>query len=343
MSRVFRNLFGRRPPSPPGIVLLYHRIADLAGDPQRLAVSRARFAEHLAVIAERGVPTTVEGLVDLAHEQTLPAGAVAVTFDDGYADNLHAAAPLLVRAKVPATVFVSTAPLKGNREFWWDEIEGMLLAPGTLPGRLRLTVGGDGLDYDLSAARTWDERDCAGYVSWTVENRHCPTPRHRVYVDLCRRLRRLPAGLRDRALTDLASAVGAPREVRGTHRPLAAAEVTELASVERITIGSHTDSHPSLAGLPADEQRREIVTTRSVLESLIRDKVTAFAYPFGGSRDFTEGTVSIVRETGLTLACSARPGGVNAQTDRFQVPRFIVRNWSKAEFLEHWTSWTSAS
>jgi peptidoglycan/xylan/chitin deacetylase (PgdA/CDA1 family) len=62
-------------------------------------------------------------MLDAARQGALPAGAVAVTFDDGYADNLANAAPLLVEFGVPATMFLSTGAIVNGCEFWWDDLE----------------------------------------------------------------------------------------------------------------------------------------------------------------------------------------------------------------------------
>lgn len=101
------------------LVLLYHRVADLPSDPWSLAVTPRHFAEHLEVLCAMARPVPLRE----AAEGRAPRRAVAVTFDDGYSDNLYAARPLLERRGVPATVFVTTGGLDDGRELWWDELE----------------------------------------------------------------------------------------------------------------------------------------------------------------------------------------------------------------------------
>ena len=59
----------------------------------------------------------------------LPRRTVIITFDDGYADNFHTALPLLQEADCPATVFVTAGKIGAERDFWWDELERVILVP----------------------------------------------------------------------------------------------------------------------------------------------------------------------------------------------------------------------
>ena len=58
--------------------------------------------------------------VERLYDGTLPASALAVTFDDGYADNLAVAAPLLRKHGVPATLFIATGYVDGGA--MWNDI-----------------------------------------------------------------------------------------------------------------------------------------------------------------------------------------------------------------------------
>lgn len=94
-------------------VLLYHAVDDRAlAAGSWGAVSRAQFVAHVEAIANSGrVPLTVSALAaGLRGEQALPPHAVAITFDDGYADTYEAAA-LLGRRGLSCSVYVTTGKI----------------------------------------------------------------------------------------------------------------------------------------------------------------------------------------------------------------------------------------
>ena len=128
----FRTL-GRRV-RPQGLILLYHRIAIVDADPWQLCVSPEHFEEHLTVLRKfrPGRLTEMTG--------SMPRGSIAVTFDDGYADNLHGAARLLQKHEIPATFFLTSGYLGGHAEFWWDELERRMsdTGPAWLPAYYKL-------------------------------------------------------------------------------------------------------------------------------------------------------------------------------------------------------------
>jgi peptidoglycan/xylan/chitin deacetylase (PgdA/CDA1 family) len=103
VARRITNRFVRR-----AVILLYHRVTELAADPQLLSVSPQHFAEHLDVIRKVGLPMPLKSLWQAGRRERSSKCDVIVTFDDGYADNLYNAKPLLESHDVPATVFVTT-------------------------------------------------------------------------------------------------------------------------------------------------------------------------------------------------------------------------------------------
>jgi peptidoglycan/xylan/chitin deacetylase (PgdA/CDA1 family) len=322
-----------------GLILLYHRVCDLVSDPQRLAVSPDRFSRQLEVLSAQFSPMTLPALVEHARRNTVPSGAVAVTFDDGYADNLENAKPLLERWGVPATVFLATAYVGGDREFWWDDLERLLLMPGRLPQMLRLRIGPATREWDLGRAARYDIETSRQFAGWHVERKDDPTPRHRVYRELCGLLRACPTKERDAVLQDLADLAHPSVGPRSTHRPLTAREVPELTRGGSTDIGAHSASHPTLSALSLEAQKAEILSSKSRVEALTGRSTTAFAYPFGMPGDYTETTTDLVRDAGLSCACAAAPGRIGPKTDPFRLPRVLVRDWEAATLEAHLKAW----
>lgn len=113
---------------PGALILLYHRVAESVHDTHSLCVTPRHFAEHMDVLRRCARPLPLAELSEALHEgRPLPSRSVVVTFDDGYADNLFNAKPLLERYEIPATVFMTTGYLENSCEFWWDELEQLSL------------------------------------------------------------------------------------------------------------------------------------------------------------------------------------------------------------------------
>jgi peptidoglycan/xylan/chitin deacetylase (PgdA/CDA1 family) len=85
------------------------------------------------------VPLRLRDLVDaLEKRNPLPRRGVVVTFDDGYIDNHACAYQILKTFEIPATIFVTTGSIGSKREFWWDDLERILVLPEQLPTSLTL-------------------------------------------------------------------------------------------------------------------------------------------------------------------------------------------------------------
>jgi peptidoglycan/xylan/chitin deacetylase (PgdA/CDA1 family) len=313
-----------------GLILLYHRVATLQLDPQLLCVTPERFAEHLDVLRRLARPVPLPRVREVS--STSDPVPVAVTFDDGYADNLQTALPLLETADVPATFFIVSGLVGSDREFWWDELERVLLAGDELPPALEVRVDGDVLRFDLTNNSVRDP-------TWNVLREDMPSPRHVAYRSLMMRLRSLDPTMRDAVIDELRRWAGGSDGSRSSHRPLDESELRQLDAHELATVGAHTVGHPSLAGLSPSRQRYEVGGSKGRLEELVGHPVTSFSYPFGGQADYTPTTIAAVAGAGFELACANVEGRVGPRSDRFQLPRMLVRDWPGAEFERRLRAW----
>lgn len=311
-----------------GIILMYHRVAPTGVDPWQLLVTPEHFAEHLDVVRRLTKPVALRRMVADQRNGRLEDRTLAITFDDGYLDNLTMAKPLLARADIPATVYVATGPTGTAREFWWDELDRALLLPPVLPPTLELTLDGQSHTWTLKKAvnGAWDEK-CGCKA----------TPaRMRFHLAVWQQLRVLPPDSRQQALDRLFEWSGSPNVPRQSHRVMTADELISIESDGLIELGAHTVTHPLLPSLSPEVQRSEMATSRASLERLLGHEVTAFSYPFGGA-DAT--TVALAQSIGFDSATTIQEETVWRENDALRLPRFAVRDWDGSEFERRLTRW----
>ncbi|UXX93457.1 polysaccharide deacetylase family protein [Streptomyces sp. AD2-2] len=109
---------GRRVTGPVPWVAMYHSVGDCSDDPYRITVSPERLAQQLSWLRGRGLRGV--SMTDLlaARARGEGQGLVGLTFDDGYADFVDNALPLLARWGCGATLFVLPGRLGGDNA--WD-------------------------------------------------------------------------------------------------------------------------------------------------------------------------------------------------------------------------------
>ena len=287
-------------------MLCYHRIAPVDGDPQGLAVDPQRFAGHLEVLSAEGYQVIeLAELASAVARGSAPRNAVVITFDDGYANNLHSAAPLLEHREMPATFFVATEWIATGSATWWDELHFHLAAGGE--DALRLASG------------TWPMRSAS--------------ERETAYADLLRVLSRLPSVAREHELGGLRAWSGLDATPGPERRPLTPAELTELAGLAHVRIGSHTRAHPRLLTLSVADQRREIQGGVDDLATALGSCPRLFAYPFGArGRDYGRTTVELVAAAGFDAAVTTDPGPVSRLSPIHEMQRIVIGNLSAEEF-----------
>ena len=273
-------------------ILIYHQVLP-EPDPMRAGEPDARtFRWHMALISRYFRPMSLDEAARQLREGCLPPRAVAVTFDDGYLNNLEVAQPILAEFKVPATVFVATAFSNGGN-MWNDRIIDLLGNPGL--SRISL----DSLDL-----RARDLGD--------VDNRLS------VARELLPRLKYLDFRKREVAVDTLYQENNAPEAPR---KMMSHQEVAKLQRLG-VSIGAHTVNHPILRSLSPAEQRLEIEGSKRVLESVTGAAINSFAYPNGRrGDDYDDLSVQLVREAGFEQAVSTTWGVSTQATSNFELRR----------------------
>ena len=107
-----------------GACLLYHRVLPNGNTPSALPsnpyleVTESNFEAQMEIVST-GNPVAVPKMIELLKKGKLPHGSIAVTFDDGYRDNLTSALPILEKFGIPATIYIAPALIDGSVSAWW--------------------------------------------------------------------------------------------------------------------------------------------------------------------------------------------------------------------------------
>jgi len=328
-----RRSFWRR-----ALVLLYHRVTEVRPDPWWCAVTPENFREHLDVIRGYGTAMSLQELVKALRGGRFPRRAIVVTFDDGYADNLYNAKPLLEQFGIPATAFITTGYVGGQREFWWDALDKVLLQPNTLPGELRLDINGSSHHWELADSAVYTQKEAARDRHWRARE-EAPSARQRIYRSVWELLHPVSDGERRKIVDRLQEWAGVEPAVRPTHRFLSLDEVRSLAEGELIEVGAHSITHSALSSLSPDEQRREVLQSKAALEELLNRRVGSFAYPYGTPSDFNLESIAAVREACFDCACTTVQAYVGKKADPFQLPRVYAPDYNGEQFERFLFDW----
>jgi peptidoglycan/xylan/chitin deacetylase (PgdA/CDA1 family) len=319
-----------------GLVLLYHRIAENDFDPWSLCVTPGHFTEQLQVLKGTGLATTLPCVAESLHESSAPRRSLTVTFDDGYADNVEVAKPLLEQHEIPATFFVTSGSMREQQEFWWDELEKILLHANALPEVFHLLLHSECVHFELGDAAQFRAPRFASCRGWRPYADVPPTQRHALYCLLYERFKNLEPGARDGSMKVIRQWAGIPEQRRASLRSITPAEVAGLAGGPLFDVGAHTVNHPFLSRLDPCVQHREIAKNKAELEEIVGRPIASFAYPHG---DYSEQTVDAVRRCGFRFACTTAGACINQNTDLFELPRFAVEDWDGDEFAKRLRAW----
>lgn len=279
-----------------GVVMMFHRITDRA-DPFRAGFDVDLFEHFSRHLARHYEVLTLDGMEHRRTARGDLSRVVALTFDDGYADNYRLALPILRKYQLPATVFVTTGAVDGTAPLWFaharwiieharpnrptaGEIDGVVLRFGTLQERV------DTAERLVDRLRLWD-----------------------------------PAA-RDALLDGLARRLNVSRNAPGLQHDVLTWDQLREMDKAGFSAQPHTVSHPILSRLSPEAVDYELKAAKERVESELDRPADILAYPNGHPEDFTPDVVQAVGRAGYRMAYTGDPpAAVRPSDDPFTLPR----------------------
>jgi peptidoglycan/xylan/chitin deacetylase (PgdA/CDA1 family) len=270
----------RRVIRPRFAILCYHRIGR-GGVPIYSGVRTSRFEEQMKYLHEHyRVLSLGEMLREMAEPWVNPP-AVAVTFDDGYADLYTEAFPILRRYEIPATIYLTIGAIESGEVAWYDRVfVAFQVAPA--------------MDFTLPL-------NPPRYV-------RLGTPQERLLaaVEFISLMKKLPARDRRAACEGLESTVALPAS--GLANRMLTWEQIRTMQAAGVSFGTHTMTHPVVSRLNDGELLWELGESKRLLEERLQRRVLDFAFPFGKAEECGESALDCLGGLGYRSAVTTESG-----------------------------------
>lgn len=293
------------------LILTYHSVLpEPLPFPVWHHLTASAFETQIAYLAKHFRCVSLATLLAETARGKIPPYTVALTFDDGYRNNLTHALPILRRYKVPATLFITTG-FVATGQMLWPEWAACALAQSSVA---TLEFSGQSLSIDGTAARIASYRAIAtAFKNTAPEN--------------------IPARIDELlAAAQVTRAQIENGEVRKFFHALSWEEIRQLRDSELFEFGAHTQNHWRLTKLNAAQAHAEIVDTKTLIEAQL-GPIHYFAYPHGNPDDYNTTHRDLAIAAGYRAVFTALTETITPQRDIFELPRMGVgANLTDAEF-----------
>jgi len=265
-------------------------------------MSSELFEQHISWLARNYNCVNITGLLEQQASGIILPRTACVTFDDGFMNNYTVALPILKKYRVPATLFVAAGYVGGDDLIWSDRLAAII---ATKSGATALTFGDE--SYSV---RTSD--DCA-----------------KSFRSIAAALKKLHPNEIEVGIIRFASSNNIDISMLNNaswfdeFRIADWQQLREMVCSEIFEVGSHTINHTIVSRLSREEAKQEIVGSLEILKANI-DAVPYFAYPNGGSSDFSSEHRDIAKDANYRAVTTAIPGSFTKYSDPFQIYRIGV-------------------
>jgi peptidoglycan/xylan/chitin deacetylase (PgdA/CDA1 family) len=258
----------------------------------------------------------------LSLDKKLPPYTAAITFDDGFRNNLTVALPVLKKYRLPATVFLATSFIGSDEMGLWTEWVDRLIHRARITS-VRITANGMAKSYLL---HTKAEREVASDQIRGYLKTLSPKERKCVVAQLVQQIDAQSQGVQT-------GSEDSPVDAEERYAFLNWGEVKTMARA-CITFGSHTHTHPILTPLSEQEVNFEVAESRRLIEEHLGTECRLFSYPNGTQVDFGSREEKLLKKVGYQAAVTQIDGFNDANTDLMALRRInIVRSEDFSFFL----------
>jgi peptidoglycan/xylan/chitin deacetylase (PgdA/CDA1 family) len=260
------------------------------------------FARCMKRLAQAGTALSMAEVLSYCERgEAFPPNAFALTFDDGFENNLSVAAPVLADLGIPAMVYITSGFIEANGMSWIDRIEYAVEEARAQTLRVDWTEtlvrleGADSRTAFLNAVR--------------YHVKHTSGVKPDIFADeLCARL-----GKPGRLTSD------DPLDRKMTWR-----QVRDTSEGTLISFGGHSHTHPILSFLSPQDLAFELDTSLDLMRKNAGLTPTHYSYPEGLAHCFSDIVIAALKKRSVRCCPTAIEGTNQPGTDPFLLRRIMV-------------------
>lgn len=289
------------------MILLFHGVVNEHNHTVRNYIRKhidaKYFKEILIDLKSKGPCLSMDEVIEY-HKKSdgYPPNAFAITFDDGFENNLSIAAPILEELNLPATFYITTDFIENGTMSWTDKAEYALEQTNTT----------------RNITLPWEEKERPIQTAEDKINL-MKTIRQYVFEDETRDPHDIVKWLYDTLEVKMVETTDDPLD-----KKLSWEQIKDMHENPLFIIGGHTHTHPIMSGLSPKDLNAEIDTSLNLLKTKAGIDTCHYAYPQGQAHHYSQNVIDALKKRDI-LCCPTAIDGINTtQTDLFHLRRYMV-------------------
>ena len=260
------------------------------------------FSNLLMKLVEKGSPVSLDEVANKWKQNSkLPKFPYAITFDDGFENNLTVALPILEKYSPPATFYVTTQFINENEMSWVDKVEAYIDASP------KQSITYKDLFQDFNINNDNSKINFMNKVRSHVKNTsNVDANEFAKEICECIKLDKEPT-----ILTEIDNKL--------TWEQLKIMDKSELVS-----IGGHSHTHRIMSHLSKKDLENEVSLSLELLKMNLKKSIHHYSYPEGQLNSYSKDVIKVLKKHGIQICPTAIDGTNPSFSDLFHLKRIMI-------------------
>ena len=306
-----------------GSILFMHKVIESNSKKPRISMMRANEIEAncleeilIKLKEDYEIISLDEMYLRLINNQKHTKKFIAITFDDGYKDNLKLAYPIFKKLEIPFTIYITNCFPNHTAKLWWYMLEDIILEND------KITVNHRNKNLSFLTKTKHQKDKCFNNLRTVII--HATQEENNILI----------SQLEHKYSKSIKEYVN--------KEALTWEQIKLLSKDPLVSIGCHTMNHLALNTVSDTELLKEVISSKNEIEKLLKIQVHHFAYPFGTSNEINKREVDLIKSNNIFLtATTTRTGNIFSNHEQWlhALPRIqILGNQQNYSILEMYLS-----